>query len=92
LPAEDKKQYLGFKLDKEYLEVTLSDNGIGFSQQYAEQIFTIFQRLNDKSKYGGYGIGLALCRRIIENHNGIIFAKGTENEGATFVFILPLKH
>lgn len=92
LSTEEIEQFPSLKINKEYLQVTISDNGIGFSQQYAEQIFTIFQRLNDKSKYGGYGIGLALCRRIIDNHNGIIFAKGAENEGATFVFVLPMKH
>jgi PAS domain S-box-containing protein len=92
LAPEEMKQFAGLKNDKEYLQITISDNGIGFSQQYAEQIFTIFQRLNDKSKYGGYGIGLALCKRIVENHNGIIFANGAENEGATFVFVLPIKH
>ena len=92
LTPKELKQFPDLKKDKEYLQITISDNGIGFSQKYAEQIFTIFQTLNDKSKYGGYGIGLALCRRIVENHNGIIFAKGTENEGATFVFVLPVKH
>jgi PAS domain S-box-containing protein len=92
LVTEEIKQFPSLKTDKQYLQITIADNGIGFSQQYAEQIFTIFQRLNDKSKYGGYGIGLALCRRIVENHNGIISAKGIENEGATFVFVLPMKH
>ena len=92
LPAQEFRNFLSLKTGRQYLEVTISDNGIGFSQEYAQQIFAIFQRLNDKSKYGGYGIGLALCRRIVDNHNGIIFAKGMENEGATFVFILPIKH
>jgi two-component system, chemotaxis family, CheB/CheR fusion protein len=92
LRAEEIKQFPSLKFDKDYLQVAISDNGIGFSQQYAEQIFTIFNRLNDKSKYGGYGIGLALCKRIVENHNGIIVAKGTENEGATFIFVLPMEH
>lgn len=92
LSEEEVRNYNTLKGDIPYQEITISDNGIGFSQDYGEQIFTIFQRLNDKSKYGGYGIGLALCRRIVENHNGIIFAKGEENIGAQFVFILPVQH
>ncbi len=92
LSEEEIRNYNTLKSDIPYQQITISDNGIGFSQQYGEQIFTIFQRLNDKSKYGGYGIGLALCRRIVENHNGIIFAKGEENIGAQFVFILPVQH
>ena len=82
-------QYPNLRSGKSYYEITISDNGIGFSQQYAEQIFAIFQRLNHRAIYGGYGIGLALCRKIIDNHNGLVFAKGKENEGATFTIILP---
>ena len=85
-------QYPNLKKDKSYFEITIIDNGIGFSQQYAEQIFAIFQRLNDRAIYGGYGIGLALCRKIIDNHNGLIFATGRENEGAVFTVILPELH
>lgn len=77
------------KKNIDYYEIQIEDNGIGFSQEYAEQIFTIFQRLNDKTLYGGYGIGLALCRKIVENHNGIIYASGKVNEGAIFSAILP---
>jgi PAS domain S-box-containing protein len=84
----EKNQAL--KKDSSYCELFFQDNGIGFSPQYAEQIFAIFQRLNDKSSYGGYGIGLALCRKIVHNHRGLIYAKGKENEGATFVVILPV--
>lgn len=91
LPGEEVGK-LSLKTNRPYIEVNISDNGIGFSQDYAEQIFVIFQRLNEKSRYGGYGIGLALCRRIVENHDGIILAKGIENEGAIFTFILPVTH
>ena len=76
--------------DNSYFEISFQDNGIGFSQEYAERIFTIFQRLNDRSSYGGYGIGLALCRKIVENHKGLIYATGEENEGATFLVTLPV--
>jgi two-component system CheB/CheR fusion protein len=74
-----------------YVEIIFKDNGIGFEQKYADQIFTIFQRLHNKESYSGTGIGLALCKKIIENHEGEIFAESKENEGAVFHIILPLK-
>jgi PAS domain S-box-containing protein len=74
---------------QDYYEITVSDNGIGFNQTYADKIFTIFQRLNEKSIYGGYGIGLALCRKIVINHGGVIYANGQSGNGASFHFILP---
>jgi two-component system, chemotaxis family, CheB/CheR fusion protein len=77
--------------DVPYTEIVIKDNGIGFPQEYAEQIFIIFQRLNDKKHYPGTGIGLALCSRIVSNHWGEIFAKSRENEGAEFYIRLPLK-
>jgi PAS domain S-box-containing protein len=87
---EDKKAtFKSLNANKTYVEITVKDNGIGFNQEYADKIFTIFQKLNEKSMYGGYGIGLALCRKIIDNHSGVIYAEGNPKEGATFVFILP---
>jgi two-component system, chemotaxis family, CheB/CheR fusion protein len=74
-----------------HFEITFSDNGIGFAPEYADQIFDIFQRLNYKQDYPGTGIGLALCRKIVNNHRGKIFAEGVENEGAVFRVILPAK-
>jgi two-component system CheB/CheR fusion protein len=73
-----------------YCEIIFQDNGIGFDQKYEEQIFTIFQRLHGKTEYTGTGIGLALCKKIAENHNGKIFAHAKENEGAAFHVILPM--
>ena len=73
----------------EYVEILLKDNGIGFAQQYAEQIFTIFQRLNNRQTYTGTGIGLALCKKIVSNHHGHIYAMSKEAEGAAFYVILP---
>ncbi|GAB3164848.1 ATP-binding protein [Telluribacter humicola] len=73
-----------------YLELTFEDNGIGFSQEYVDKIFTIFQRLNDRQKYSGTGIGLAICKKIVENHGGYITATGVEGQGATFTIYLPM--
>ena len=70
--------------------MTFQDNGIGFDQQYADKVFTIFQRLNHKKVYAGSGIGLALCKRIAENHHGAIYASGIPDVGATFTVYLPL--
>ncbi len=75
----------------DYVEIVVKDNGIGFDQNYADKIFTIFQRLNDRSEFGGYGIGLALCKKLVDAHKGRIFAEGKLNSGATFKIILPVK-
>ncbi|RYY85690.1 MAG: PAS domain S-box protein [Chitinophagaceae bacterium] len=71
--------------DKRLYEIRVADNGIGFSPQYAQKIFTIFQRLHDRSTYTGSGIGLAICKKVAENHGGSIRAEGRPGEGATFV-------
>ncbi|MBA3829488.1 MAG: PAS domain-containing protein [Taibaiella sp.] len=73
----------------EYNIITVQDNGIGFEQSYADQIFTIFQRLNNDG-YTGTGIGLALCRKIVDNHGGTIFATSSPGHGAIFHIILPV--
>jgi PAS domain S-box-containing protein len=75
-----------------YCEIIVSDNGIGFDNAFASQIFGLFKRLGNKQTYGGSGIGLALCRKVVENHNGIIYAHSKEGEGASFHIILPLEH
>lgn len=72
-----------------FVEIIFKDNGIGFEQQYADQIFTIFQRLHDKRSYEGTGIGLALCKKIVENHHGFIAAKSELGKGAAFYIYLP---
>lgn len=74
-----------------YYHITFSDNGIGFEMEHAERIFEIFRRLHGKSAYAGSGIGLALCRRIVTNHNGALYAESTPGNGATFHIILPEK-
>lgn len=75
--------------DYEWIKITIKDNGIGFEQSFAEKIFAPFQRLHGRSEYKGTGIGLAVCRRIVERHNGTIFATSTEGAGASFTFLLP---
>jgi len=74
---------------KVYFRITIKDNGIGFRQDYSDIIFNPFVRLNGKSEYPGNGIGLSICKKIVENHHGIIYAEGDENSGARFVLILP---
>ncbi|MFA5296863.1 MAG: chemotaxis protein CheB [Lutibacter sp.] len=91
LSEKQIEKYPAFNPSMTYYEIIIKDNGIGFEQQYAKQIFTIFQRLHDKEIYIGTGIGLALCKKIIENHHGEIFADAKENKGASFHVILPLK-
>ena len=74
---------------KDFFKITVRDNGIGFAQPDAEKIFRPFVRLNGKSEYPGTGMGLAICQKIAEKHNGIIYAEGQENKGASFILILP---
>ncbi len=72
-----------------YHRFIIKDNGIGFEPQYAEKIFTIFQRLHAKESYEGTGVGLAIAKKIIEKHKGFIKAESKDGEGATFIIILP---
>lgn len=74
-----------------YLRIRVEDNGIGFEQGYADRIFLIFQRLHGVSEYKGTGIGLAICKKIAEAHQGFISAEGQPGAGATFIITLPLK-
>jgi signal transduction histidine kinase len=73
-----------------YGRIYIEDNGIGFDQKYAEQIFDMFRRLHSSHEYEGTGIGLALCKKIVEMHKGFISALGRPGEGATFIVSLPL--
>lgn len=83
LPAGD---YAG-----EYYRIFVKDNGIGFDQEYSERIFEAFQRLHGRAVYSGSGIGLAICKKIVEMHNGTISATGEKGKGATFIIDLPVQ-
>ena len=89
MTAEQKDKYDVPEKDAEYIQIALCDNGIGFEEVFSDKIFTIFQRLHTKSAYEGTGIGLALCRKIAENHSGNIVAKSVSNEGTCFYINLP---
>ncbi len=71
--------------------ISVQDNGIGFDEKYTDRIFSPFERLHNQNKYPGTGIGLAVCRRIVERHSGSLTAKSVLNEGSTFFITLPLK-
>ena len=79
--ADDKKT--------RYCRIFIEDNGIGFEQKYSEQIFGMFKRLHLNSEFEGTGIGLALCKKIVEEHNGFITARSKVNEGSVFIISLP---
>ncbi|HEX8577282.1 MAG TPA: ATP-binding protein [Flavobacterium sp.] len=76
--------------DKRYQCLEFSDNGIGFEQQFAENIFNIFSRLHNQEEYKGSGVGLALCKKIMQAHKGHILAEGTPNKGAVFKLYFPI--
>ena len=73
-----------------YCKIYVEDNGIGFEQEYAEQIFDMFKRLHVSNEFEGTGIGLALCKKIVEKHHGFISARSKVNEGSTFIISLPM--
>jgi signal transduction histidine kinase len=75
----------------EYFRIKVKDNGIGFDQKYADRIFVIFQRLHSFDHYEGTGIGLSICKKIVEQHNGFISASGVINAGSTFFIYIPVK-
>ena len=89
LNGQDSLSSIGID-SREALEITVQDNGIGFDAKYADRIFGTFQRLHGRSEYEGTGIGLSVCRKIVERHGGRIQARSEPNSGATFVVTLPL--
>lgn len=87
----EKLDHSALDKEKEYCHIVISDNGIGFEPNFNQQIFGLFQRLHGKNEYPGTGIGLAICKKIIDNHYGIIVAHGEPGKGATFNIYLPHK-
>ena len=89
MEEKEKVKHNSFLNNTRYYEIVFRDNGIGFLEEYADQIFGLFKRLNDKQFYPGSGIGLALCKKVVDNHHGEIEAKGAEGKGAEFYVYLP---
>ncbi|MEZ4654835.1 MAG: ATP-binding protein [Candidatus Eisenbacteria bacterium] len=81
-PASDPAQ-------REWFTITIEDNGIGLDEQFADKIFIPFQRLHTRDAYSGTGIGLAVCRRVVDRHGGQIEVSGRPGEGTTFSVHLP---
>ncbi|MGZ6671015.1 MAG: sensor histidine kinase, partial [Solirubrobacteraceae bacterium] len=78
--------------DGEHWELAVADNGIGIDPEYADRIFVIFQRLHGRDVYAGTGIGLTMCRKVIEYHGGEIWLEASQNgAGSTFRFTLPVR-
>jgi signal transduction histidine kinase len=75
---------------QQYAQLTFSDNGIGFKQEYSEQIFQLFQRLHRKEEYPGTGIGLSIVKKTVEQHKGFIVTHSVLEKGATFIIWLPV--
>jgi two-component system CheB/CheR fusion protein len=78
-----------FSPEKNYCHITVKDNGIGFESHFNERIFGVFQKLHSKEVYEGTGIGLAIVKKIVENHKGLITATSELNKGATFDIYIP---
>ncbi len=87
--ATQISEHLG-KSKKQYHKISFVDNGIGFDSQHTKKIFEVFQRLHQRTEYTGNGIGLAICKKIVENHNGYIYATGSVGIGAEFIIYLPI--
>ncbi len=78
--------------NKDYYSISVSDNGIGFEEKYADHIFVIFKRLHNNNDFEGTGIGLAICKKIVDKHNGFIFASSKPGKGSVFTVALPMSH
>jgi light-regulated signal transduction histidine kinase (bacteriophytochrome) len=88
-PEHDPRIHVSAERKNGAWNFAVQDNGIGFEQQYENKMFLIFQRLHSRGKYPGTGIGLAICKRIVERHGGQIWAVGEPGKGAVFTFTIP---
>jgi len=91
ITPQEYKRFPGLDQMLTYTRISVQDNGVGFPARLREKIFTIFQRLHNKENTHGSGIGLAICRKIVHQHHGLIYARGKEGRGATFYIFLPLE-
>ena len=91
LDKQTQVKFANLSADRDYHEVIIKDNGIGFDQKYADQIFTVFQRLHTSATYEGTGIGLSISKKVVANHGGEIFAISSAGNGAEFHIILPVR-
>ena len=89
IPAIEVQTHPALNNASTYFEIIFSDNGIGIDEEFMEQIFLIFQRLNAKDRFEGTGIGLALCKKIVLNHRGEIYVHSKEGIGTEFHVLLP---
>ncbi len=87
--SQDSQSQFNQLAGREYLQLFVEDNGIGFEEKYLQRIFNVFQRLHGRSQYEGTGIGLAICKKIVERHHGSITASSQLGQGATFIVTLP---
>lgn len=87
--SSDKEAVIRNEIKTKFFKFTFKDNGIGFENQYSEKIFTLFNRLHSREDYRGTGIGLAICKKVVENHGGYIYAQGEPEQGAIFTILLP---
>lgn len=91
VPALKSSSWRRGNLQKNEWEISVSDNGIGFEERFPHLIFRPFQRLHHKDEYGGVGMGLEICAKVLEHHNGRITSKNKPGEGTSFTVTLPMK-
>ena len=85
----DANRHEHLSAEKKYCHITVADNGIGFEEEFNEKVFEVFQKLHGREEYDGTGIGLAIVKKIVENHNGFITVTSKLNIGTTFDIYLP---
>jgi light-regulated signal transduction histidine kinase (bacteriophytochrome) len=85
----DLSQFTKYGQGKNYYKISVHDNGIGFDDKYAEDIFRVFKRLHSYQEFEGTGVGLSICKKIVEKHNGFIRAESKIDNGSTFIIGLP---